>query len=1011
MSSQAVIPKPTVIACISENPELLKKIINILDKEITPLREYTRPESALSDLYANNVAFEALLLDMPGHGTTAGISLLRRTSALALTDGDAEGEAAMAAGACVYLPRELVSRETLLLALRYLRQRKHDVAALRHEQERYYELFENANDLIYLRDRQGRIIDWNLAGERLTGYGRQEMLGHDLREIVVPEQRELAQRMHERKLAGEPATRYRLSVLGKDGRRIELEVNSRPLFSRGQVTGVHGIARDITEQVQAESALRQHQEQFERLFIEMPYGMAFLDLEDRIMRVNPAMERMFGHRFEEREKIKLENLIHPDDLALTQAAREEYERGGDICIRKRYLRRSGEVLWAEVRTARIHDELGRHIFTLALVQDIGEIMRITGELRESEERYRVMAESSVVGMCNIDEESRILFANPAMERIFGYSAEELRGQSLTLLMPPDYRARHLAGFHRYLETGTRKLNWESVELPGWHREQREIQIEVAFSETRRQGKKVFYGIIRDVSARHLATLALRDSERRYQRLMESISVGITISDRRHNLHEVNRSFCELLGYSPEEMIGRPFYEFTSPEDIPAHIQRHNDLLAGRIESYTLQKRYRSKNGQTVWTQAEGRLLSVPKDGVEAGEELYVLTSVEDISQRVRLQEKLSRAERLESVGRMAAGLAHDFSNYLTVINAAARMLQNQYRETGERRSAWREPLEKIVSAGERAAAMTEQLLAIGRQQPAPVDETLDLNRILSHLAPTLEALLVPSAIELKLHLVSQPLWIRTRASQVEQIATNLAINARNAMPTGGRLEITSQVLHLDRPLSTLTTELPAGDYVRLSVRDQGTGMDQATQAHIFEPFFTTRSEQGGTGLGLATVYILAEQNHAGLLVASQPGQGAEFQLLWRASGPAPIHAPASERQRILVVDDEEGVRWLMRSVLELAGYDVQEAGGPLEALNLQERWDKPPDLVVSDFLMPEMTGPELLTRLRAHWPGLKSLLVSAYNASLPPDALAGQEPLRKPFTPEALLERVRKLLE
>ncbi len=668
-------------------------------------------------------------------------------------------------------------------------------------------------------------------------------------------------------------------------------------------------------------------------------------------------------------------------------------------------------------------ELAPDTLTLALrqlrqhrcdLEALQQAQQCCQELTQSEQRYRLLTQTSAVGMISIDEQARILFANPAAEKIFGYSHAELAGQPLTMLMPPDYKARFRAAFERFLKTGERTLNWERYEAPGWHREQREIRLEIEYMESRDGDGHNFHAVFRDISEQHQALRALSESQRRYANLAETIPVGITISDRRHILHEVNHSFCEMLGFRPEELLGRPFYEFTSPEDIPAHITRHNDVLAGRIASYSLQKRYLAKNGQAIWAETQGRLLRVPDEHAPGGESLYVITTVNDITRQVRLQEKLGRAERLESVGRMAAGLAHDFSNYLMVINTAARQLLDQYRSQNERRTTWREPLEKIIAAGQRAAAMTEQLLAIGRQQP-PALEVLDLNLILRRLAPTVESMLNPFGVALRLDLAPGSLWIRTRASQVEQMINNLAINARAAMPRGGRLDISTRELSLPQPLSTLTTELPAGLYAQLSVRDQGEGMDEITLSHIFEPFFTTRAHKGGTGLGLTTVYSLAEQNHAGMTVESRSGQGTQFQIFW-PSAPAPsIVALAAERQCIWVVEDEEGMRWLMRSVLELSGYEVLEAASPLAALNLQSKADSPPDLVISDVLLPEMSGPELIQRLRAQWPQLKALLVSAYGPKLMPlethDLNEFGEPLQKPFTPEALLDRVRLLLE
>jgi len=500
--------------------------------------------------------------------------------------------------------------------------------------------------------------------------------------------------------------------------------------------------------------------------------------------------------------------------------------------------------------------------------------------------------------------------------------------------------------------------------------------------------------------------ALRESEERFQRAFQYSPVGMGIVALDGRFVRVNPALCRIGGYSQDELLSRRFEDVVPADELEIHRDEVRKLLRGESESYEREVRYRHKLGHDVWV----RFTVSPIRGPD-GEVVHLLGQAEDISARREAEHRLRQAERLEAVGRLAGGIAHEFNNLLAVIGGFARHALEATTAQPLRRD-----LTEIVGATDRAVEIAGQLLAFSREETSR-PTVLDVNGVVRGVEPMLRTL-IREDIELVASTTGEPCIVRVDRAQLERVIVNLVVNARDAIRGPGRIEIAAHILGPDA-VAALEPQLPAGACVALSVSDTGGGIPPDARERLFDPFFTTKEQGEGTGLGLSIVYGIVEQFGGVVDVQSEPGEGATFTVYLPCVSEEPEHPPDPDHVRagrtppppggtetVLVVEDEDALRSLVELILTEAGYRVLAAGNGEEALALLAE-HRTVDLVLTDSIMPRVSGAELIRRLQSIRPQPRVIQMTGYREL----GRENEDVITKPFEPEALLQRVRDVLD
>ncbi|MFN2501220.1 MAG: PAS domain S-box protein [Pyrinomonadaceae bacterium] len=505
---------------------------------------------------------------------------------------------------------------------------------------------------------------------------------------------------------------------------------------------------------------------------------------------------------------------------------------------------------------------------------------------------------------------------------------------------------------------------------------------------------------------------LRQSQEHFRGAFDHAAVGMALVGIDGRWLRVNQSFCSLVGYSEDELLGLDLQSVTHPDDIGDYLAEMGRLIEKDVVTITAEKRYLHKRGHEIWTIISASLVTDLE-----GEPQHFVMQAQDISERKLLEEQLLQSQKLESVGRLAGGIAHDFNNMLTAING--------YSELVLRRLAGDDPtrqyVEEIKKAGERSALLTNQLLAFSRKQVLHL-EIIRINDVIKDTSNMLKRL-IGDDVELVSVLGPKVGNINFDAGQLSQVIMNLAVNARDAMPDGGKLTIETSNVSLDADYVSKHVGVLPGPYVLLTVRDTGTGITEEQLPHIFEPFYTTKDIGKGTGLGLATVYGIVKQSGGSIFVSSEVGSGATFEIfLPRVTDESEVLEPKEDtvvkfalgNETILLVEDEEIVRTLSRQILESCGYSVIGARDGLEALEIFEKEKARIDLLLTDVIMPNMGGRELAQKLLEKMPDLPVLFASGYTEYKAVDQRVLDANVifaQKPFSVDDLSRKVRDLLD
>ena len=1028
-------------------------------------------DEALQDVATH--CYDAVLLDYRLGGRT-GFDFLRAVKGcdtaapVIFLTGQGDEDTAVRAlkdGAVDYLSKGKLNAKSLASSLRYAVNLRHKDAllraaalALRRSEIEYRMVFENANDSILIFDPGTEsILEANPMACQMYGYTRQELLGRSLRELTI----DVAQggRAIAECLASGRLHNYETVHRSRDGTLLSLLANASVVEYRGR-HAILTVARDVSERKAAEEEIFRLNRALKALG---KCGQALLHAaneQDLLQEICDIVVQFGGYciAWVGRAENDAAKTVRPvaragrgcdyvDHARVTWADEARGHGPAGVAIRNRQPALFRD-LGNDPRFVPWRDFASEYQFrsALALPLDCGdqvfgslciysseadafeaaevELLRelagnvsfglgslhawrqralAVSELKEKESRLRNLMETANEGIWTIDADERTTFVNPKMAEMLGYTPEEMLGRPLLEFVAPPMLAEVRA------EIGQRSARRRGrYTTPLLRKDGSEIVTDLCSSPILDANGDYIgaLAMVSDITEQTRAQQALRESEERYRSLFHNALAGVFRATANGKLLEVNEACVRMLGYdSAAEMLQeQPSAHFADPAVFARHI-RHL-LREGKLVN--VEAECRKKNGEPAWLLAN---VTIARDA--AGNPAFIEGAVIDVTERRRLETQLLHSQKMDAVGQLAGGIAHDFNNLLMVISGYAELLGDTLQDEGLRKYVG-----EIVRAGERGATLTRQLLAFGRKQVMS-PRLLDLNSFLGELHKVLPRML---GEDIKVEVRGgSGLWaVKADPMQLEQVVLNLAVNARDAMPKGGCLTLETANVNLDVEFAQAHAGICAGDYVMLAVSDTGCGIPAEVLPRIFEPFFTTKPRGKGTGLGLPTVYGIMRQSGGFVWVYSEVGKGTVFKVYLprsealRAGQPALSDAAAAQSgsETVLLVEDEDAVRGAAGEYLRLRGYQVLDAASGDEALRLSEKYQGKIDLLITDVIMPGLSGSEVAQQVMQRRPGIGVLYISGYTeTTIGQHGVENTEAfLQKPFSLSSLAAKVREVL-
>jgi PAS domain S-box-containing protein len=903
-------------------------------------------------------------------------------------------------------------------------------------------LTENNPLAIVALDTNRRIQMCNPAFEKLFGYHQAEILGAELDNLIAQgehtrESAELTQRA-----AGGELVRATTQRRRSNGSLVDVQILGVPLVVNGKRIGSFGMYEDITERRRAEEAQHRAEERFRSLFENAVEGIFQTTPEGCLLSANPALARMCGYSSPAEMMNSVRNV--GEAMYLERQRREEFQRlmeenGVVEAFEYQIRRKDGAIIWVSEHARAVRDAAGRIVSYEGTMEDVSDHKRAELERQVTFEIIHAVNVTDklddLLGLIHLAL-NKVLYAENCFVALFEPATGMFHfpffvdqydvapppqkvGRSCTAyvyrtgqaMLIPQAKFDHLAEGGEVELVGTPSPSWLGVPLRTPAATigvlvVQDYQDENAYTERDLEFLSSVGGQIAFAIERKRAEEKVRESEARLRVLIEQLPAVLWTVDKNLRFTSVLGAGLTRLGLKPNQLVGMSLLEYFETSDqtfLP--VAAHRRAVAGEAMTFHIE-----------WKSGSYACHAEPLRGARGELQGAICMSL-DITDRKQLEEQLRQAQKMEAVGRLAGGIAHDFNNLLMVIQGYADLLADRV-PTGDplRRNA-----EQIQMAAQRATSLTRQLLAFSRKQMlAP--KVLNIQAVVSDMEKILRRLI---GEDVALETSSAPdLWlIKADRSQIEQVILNLAVNARDAMPQGGRLTIEAMNVELDASYAHPPAVLSPGKYVMLAVTDNGSGMDAETQAHIFEPFFTTKEKGKGTGLGLATVYGIVKQSGGYVWVYSEPGRGTSFKIYLpriedaqpggtRDRKPDTLSLPRGS-ETVLLAEDEKGVRELAREYLEMSGYTVIEAENGHMALELAAMHAGQIHLLMTDVVMPGISGRELADRVGQIRPGIKILYMSGYtdqavvhHGILETDAVL----LQKPFTAATLAAKLREIL-
>ena len=761
-----------------------------------------------------------------------------------------------------------------------------------------------------------------------------------------------------------------------------------------------GTARSI-ERVEVNR--RRSEARYRSLMEQANDAILLLDPERRIVEANHQAAELLGRPPAEILGRPYNEMVVPEEGEVTIAGWARLLAEGTIRVEgRRFLRGDGTHVVVDIASAVV--QVGEERLVLSILRDITERLRAEAELRATKDRldYVISANPAVLYTLHLEgAQPTPSWVSANMERLVGYSAQEALtpGWWLAGLHPED-RAAAEAGVRALFDEEHLTHEFRFRHRDGtyhWIRDEQRLLRDAAGAP----GEIV--GSWSDITERKRAELKLAESEEQFRAVFDGAIDAKVVTDDDGRFLEVNPAACELYGCPRAELLKRKVEEFAEPGF------RFEQVLAtaGATGRFRASHRLFRPDGTVRDVDASTTINVLPRRHFSA---------LRDMTEHRQLEGQFRQAQKMEAVGQLAGGVAHDFNNLLGVITGYSELLSRRL----EPEHAGHKALEQIRKAADRAAGLTRQLLAFSRKQVLE-PKVLDLNAVLAGVDKMLRRL-IGEDVQIQTRF-AEDLWqVKADPGQVEQVIVNLAVNARDAMPKGGQLTLETANTALDAAYARAHTYVRPGPYVMLAVSDTGHGMDAGTQSRIFEPFFTTKEPGKGTGLGLATVFGIVKQSGGHINVYSEPGRGSTFkvylpridEVATKEEAATPPPPPPTGTETILLVEDAEALRVMIREILESGGYTVVDASNPDEALARAQAYRGSLHLMLTDVVLPHMSGPDLAASLARVLPEMRVLYMSGYAA----DAIGNHgvlEPgtffIQKPFTADDLLRKLRAVLD
>jgi two-component system, cell cycle sensor histidine kinase and response regulator CckA len=908
---------------------------------------------------------------------------------------------------------------------RDITERKRAEEKLEKSEKYYRNLIDSSIDLITVLDSKGIVQYASPSIEAILGYTSQEYIGKNGFEILHPHVRVKIQADEAYKKIFSTRNEVGVTIESqgqhKNGTWRDLEAVGKLAYNPlGEPVFIASV-RDITQRKLVEKELADTKAMLSTAILQTPVPMVLVSAPDCIIRLlNPACIEFLGvqdepsHIGESLFEFKQSwqdydaqgHLVPLSEMPLALAL-----QGKDTKNKEYYVRRKdGTIRWETVSSSSVRNNAGDIFAAFLVFQDITEQKRTVETLRESEERMRAIIDQAPFGAHSyeLQADGKLIFqsGNKSADRILSFDHSTIVGKSIEEAFPGLISTIVPEMYRRVAATGESR-NVDQVDY-----DERNIRgaFELHAFQTVSNRMTVFF---RDITERKRAEEALRESEERFRTTLYSIGDGVITTDTKGTIQQMNHVAEALTGWTEKDARGKNIEEVFKIVNEETNEHAENPVQAVLEKGIVV-----SLANHTILVAHDGTRRPIADSGAPIHNLQGVLTGVvlvfNDQTERKELQSQLLQAQKMEAIGRLAGGVAHDFNNMIGVILGYASLIESKMNPADPSF----QKIKAIITAAERSANLTKQLLAFARKQiitPVPLnlnDEIVSLQKMLGRLAG--------EDVSLKVLLIEH-LWnVKIDPVQITQVMTNLVSNARDAIENVGTITIETANTVIDESIVSEHIDIVPGEYVTLIFSDTGTGMAKETLEHIFEPFFTTKPKGKGTGLGLSTVFGIVKQNNGYINVYSEPGQGTTLKIYFpryygetETTSKAEAEIPLTGTETILIVEDETELLQLVCGALENYHYSVLSAKSPAEALELCEIYDKKIDLLITDVIMPGMNGKELKERIETLHPRIKTIFMSGYTADIVANRGIlddGIQFLPKPFTPFLLARKVRMLL-